>query len=110
MNKHVKLVEEESIKDTTLGIKDSEQNNTELNNISLPLNTKNNSNILTLIFRNQLSNDLTLFIDITKIITISDIINLLLLNLKISKSESVIRLFFKGRPLKNDEKIVDISK
>ena len=110
MNKHVKLVEEESIKDTTLGIKDSEQNNTELNNISLPLNTKNNSNILTLIFRNQLSNDLTLSIDITKIITISDIINLLLLNLKISKSESVIRLFFKGRPLKNDEKIVDISK
>ena len=110
MNKHVKLVEEESIKDTTLGIKDSEQNNTEINNISLPLNTKNNSNILTLIFRNQLSNDLTLFIDITKIITISDIINLLLLNLKISKSESVIRLFFKGRPLKNDEKIVDISK
>ena len=110
MNKHVKLVEEESIKDTTLGIKDSEQNNTEINNISLPLNTKNNSNILTLIFRNQLSNDLTLFIDITKIITISDIINLLLLKLKISKSESVIRLFFKGRPLKNDEKIVDISK
>ena len=110
MNKHVKLVEEESIKDTTLGIKDSEQNNTEINNISLPLNTKNNSNILTLIFRNQLSNDLTLSIDITKIITISDIINLLLLNLKISKSESVIRLFFKGRPLKNDEKIVDISK
>ena len=110
MNKHVKLVEEESIKDTTLGIKDSEQNNTEINNISLPLNTKNNSNILTLIFRNQLSNDLTLSIDITKIITISDIINLLLLKLKISKSESVIRLFFKGRPLKNDEKIVDISK
>ena len=110
MKKHVKLVEEESIKDTTLGIKDSEQNNTEINNISLPLNTKNNSNILTLIFRNQLSNDLTLSIDITKIITISDIINLLLLKLKISKSESVIRLFFKGRPLKNDEKIVDISK
>ena len=110
MNKHVKLVEEESIKDTTLGIKDTEQNNTEINNISLPLNTKNNSNILTLIFRNQLSNDLTLSIDITKIITISDIINLLLLKLKISKSESVIRLFFKGRPLKNDEKIVDISK
>ena len=110
MKKHVKLVEEGSIKDTTLGIKDSEQNNTELNNISLPLNTKNNSNILTLIFRNQLSNDLTLSIDITKIITISDIINLLLLKLKISKSESVIRLFFKGRPLKNDEKIVDISK
>ena len=110
MKKHVKLVEEGSIKDTTLGIKDSEQNNTEINNISLPLNTKNNSNILTLIFRNQLSNDLTLSIDITKIITISDIINLLLLKLKISKSESVIRLFFKGRPLKNDEKIVDISK
>jgi len=110
MKKHEKLVEEESIKDKTLVIKDSEQNNTEINNISLPLKIKNNSNILTLIFRNQLSNDLILSIDITKIITISDIINLLLLKLKVSKSENIIRLFFKGRPLKNDEKIVDISK
>ena len=107
MNNHEKLNEEESLKDTSLDIKDSKQNIIEK---YLPLNSKINSNILTLIFRNQLSSDITLSIDKSKIMTISDIINILLEKLKVSKSENIIKLFFKGRPLKTDEKIEDISK
>ena len=107
MNNHEKLNEEESLKDTSLDIKDSKQNIIEK---YLPLNSKINSNILTLIFRNQLSSDITLSIDKSKIMAISDIINILLEKLKVSKSENIIKLFFKGRPLKTDEKIEDISK
>jgi hypothetical protein len=107
MRKHEKLVEETSLKDTTLGIKDPEHNITDIN---LPLNIKKDSNIISLIFRNQLSNDITLLIDKSKIITISDIIDILLSKLNVSQSDNIIRLFFKGRPLKTEEKINDISK
>ena len=110
MEKYNTFVEESSLKDTTLEVKEFDNNNSQVNNSYLPLDSKINSNILNLIFRNQLSNDICLSIDKTKIITIGDIINLLLEKLKVSKSESVIRLFFKGRPLKNEEKIIDISK
>ena len=106
MRKHEKLTEEASLKNTSLEFKDK----TQMNNTCLPLDSKINSNILSLIFRNQLSNDITISFDKTKIITIEDIINILLSKLKVSKTESVIRLFFKGRPLHNDEKIEDISK
>ena len=109
MKKHEKLIEENSLKDTTLGIKETEQNNVQSTNLYLPLNSKINPNYLYLIFRNQLSDDITLEIDKTKIITITDIINLLLSKLNRSKTEKIIRLFFKGRPLKNEEKINDIS-
>lgn len=110
MKKYDKFVEESSLKDTTLEVKESYPNNYQANTSYLPLDSKMNSNLLNLIFRNQLSNDIYLSIDKSKITTIGDIINLLLDKLKVSKSESIIRLFFKGRPLKNEEKIIDISK
>ena len=110
MQKYNKFIEESSIKDTTLEVKENEQNNSGINKTYLPLDSRINSNELILIFRNQLSNDISLSIDQTKITTIGDIINLLLEKLKVSKSESIIKLFFKGRPLKDDEKINDISK
>ena len=110
MEKYNTFVEESSLKDTTLEVKESDHNNSQVNNSYLPLDSKINSNILNLIFRNQLSNDICLSIDKTKIITIGDIINLLLEKLKVSKSESIIRLFFKGRPLKNEENIKDLGK
>ena len=109
MKKHEKLIEENSQKDTTIGIKETEQNINQTNNIYFPLNHNKNPNYLYLIFRNQLSNDITLEIDKTKIKTINELINLLLSKLKVSKSENIIRLFFKGRPLKKEEKIADIS-
>jgi hypothetical protein len=110
MQKYNKFIEESSIKDTTLEVKETEQNNSGINKTYLPLDSKINSNELILIFRNQLSNDISLSIDKAKITTIGDIINLLLEKLKVSKSESIIKLFFKGRPLKDDERINDISK
>lgn len=106
MKKYDKFVEEIDLKTK---IKDSSQNNTEMNNTYLPLESKIEQNNLILIFRNQLSNDITISIDKSTIITISDLINLLLSKLKASKTESLIRLFFKGRPLKKEEKIEDIS-
>ena len=109
MKKYEKFVEETTLKATSLELKDSSQNNTEMNNTYIPLESKIDQNILTLIFRNQLSNDITISIDKSKIITISDLINILLSKLKVSKTETLIRFFFKGRPLKKEEKIEDIS-
>ena len=110
MRKHEKLIEESTLKNTTLDLKESIHDNSQMNNTYLPLQSQSNSNILTLIFRNQLSKDISITIDKSRIITISDIIDILLSKLKVSKSESLIRLFFKGRPLKKEEKIQDISK
>ena len=110
MRKHEKLIEESTLKNTTLDLKESTHDNFQMNNTYLPLQSQSNSNILTLIFRNQLSKDISITIDKSRIITISDIIDILLSKLKVSKSESLIRLFFKGRPLKKEEKIQDISK
>ena len=110
MRKHEKLIEESTLKNKILDFKDSTHDNFQMNNTYLPLESKLNSNFLTLIFRNQLSNDISITIDKSKIITISDIINILLSKLKVSKKESQIRLFFKGRPLKKEKKIQDISK
>lgn len=89
MKKHNKLIEESAINKNALDVKDQSYNNSHMNNTLFPLNTHENPNIITLIFRNQLSNDVTLLIDKTKIITISDIIDLLLKKLKVSKSESI---------------------
>ena len=109
MRKHEQLIEETSLKNTSSEFKQSIDKDSQINNTCLPLNSKINSNILALIFRNQLSNDIMISIDKTKIITISDIINILLSKLNVSKTENIIRLFFKGRPLQKDEKIEDIS-
>lgn len=108
MKKYDKFIEESTLKDSNIEVKESEQNTFTGNNNHLLEDSKINPNILNLIFRNQLSNDISLSIDKSKITTIEDITNLLLEKLKVSKSESIIRLFFKGRPLKNIERINDI--
>ena len=73
---------------------------------------KSNNDEITLIFRNQLSSDTLLKFNQSKISTlkISDITEKLLSTLNKSKSDSYVRLFFKGRPLKEEEKIKDLCK
>ena len=109
MKKHNVLIEESPINNNTYEQKETD-NNTQMNNTFIPLNINEDPNKIILIFRNQLSNDITLMIDKSKVITINDVIDLLLKSLKVSKSESIIRLFFKGRPLQKDEKIENISR
>ena len=109
MKKHNILIEESINNNNTYELKDTDNNN-QMNNTFIPLNINDNPNKIMLIFRNQLSNDITLMIDKSKVITINDVIDLLLKRLKVSKSESIIRLFFKGRPLQKDEKIENISR
>ena len=77
---------------------------------SLKQKTENkNQNKMTIIFRNQLSDDIFIEINTSKIKTISDLTNLLLLKLKKKKSTK-IRLFFKGRPLKSEEELSTLRK
>ena len=103
MSQHKILVEEPSLNVETLEVKNNE---TEENTTHKP----KNPNEIYLIFRNQISKDTNILIDKTKIKTVGDIINILLEKLKISQEDKYIRLFFKGRPLKEDENISDISK
>lgn len=79
------------------------------NTVIINHNNKNNK-IINLIFRNQLSDDITLEINKSKIKTISDIIDLLFTEIKQQKSAKHIRLFFRGRPLKTEEKIKNLRK
>ena len=72
------------------------------------VNKNKNNKTIKLIFRNQLSNDTTIEINKLKIKTISDIIDLLFNEIKQNKSNCTIRLFFKGKPLKNEEKIKNL--
>ena len=102
--KYNKLYEDSSIKSNIIEVKNSEQNEI----TKIPSNN-NNPNNIRLIFRNQLSIDIALIIDKSKILTISDIITLLLSKLKIIQTEKIIRLFFKGRPLAPEEKIKDLG-
>lgn len=69
----------------------------------------NNNEEITLIFRNQSSKDTTLKINLSKIDKISNLSEELLSKLGKSKIESYIRFFFKGRPLKNEEKLKDLG-
>ena len=71
---------------------------------------ESNNNEITLIFRNQLSADTMINLNKTKLSSfkISDITDILLSKLNKSKEESCIRFFFKGRPLKQEEKIKDL--
>ena len=107
MSNHHILVEEPSLNVDTLEVKNTDEKNETGNKI---LNIPKNANEIYLIFRNQLSKDTILLIDKTKIKTVGDIINLLLEKLKISSEDKYIRLFFKGRPLHNDELIEKLSK
>ena len=81
--------------------------NSELNDSKI--NISNISEEITLIFRNQLSKDTTLNINIQKVNNISNLSDELLNKLGKSKTQSYIRFFFKGRPLKNEEKIKDLG-
>jgi hypothetical protein len=81
--------------------------NSELNDSRI--NISNKSEEITLIFRNQSSKDTTLNINLSKIHNISNLSDELLSKLGKSKLESYIRFFFKGRPLKNEEKIKDLG-
>ena len=81
--------------------------NSELNDSRI--NISNKSEEITLIFRNQSSKDTTLNINLSKIHNISNLSEELLSKLGKSKLESYIRFFFKGRPLKNEEKIKDLG-
>ena len=71
---------------------------------------ESNNNSITLIFRNQLSADTMINLNKKNISSfkISDITDILLSKLNKSKEESYIRFFFKGRPLKQEEKIKDL--
>ena len=68
-----------------------------------------NKKEITLIFRNPSSKDTTLNIDLLKIKNISNLSEELLNKLGKSKNDSYIRFFFKGRPLKNEEKIKNLG-
>ena len=72
-------------------------------------NISENNEEITLIFRNPTSKDTTLNINLSKIKNISNLSDELLSKLGKSKIGSYIRFFFKGRPLKNEEKIKDLG-
>ena len=82
------------------------------NNEQKKLLNDSNNNEINIIFRNQLSSDTILQFNKSNFSSykISDIIDLLLSKLNKSKSEFYIRLFFRGRPLKKEEKIKDLCK
>ena len=107
MSNHQILVEEPALNIDTLEVKNSDDKDKTDNKV---MNIPKNANEINLIFRNQLSKDTILLLDKTKIKTVGDIINLLLEKLQISSEDKYIRLFFKGRPLHNDELIEKFSK
>ena len=82
--------------------------NLELNDSKI--NISNTKEEISLIFRNPSSKDTSLNIDLSKIQKVSNLSEELLSKLGVSKTESNIRFFFKGRPLKNEENIKDIGK
>ena len=98
---NVLISEEESI--------NSNNNNNNNNNNSINLNINNNinkPNELNLIFRNQLSEDTHLTLDLNISKSIFDIKKILYEKLDIKEaSNKILKLFFKGRPLRDDEQI-----
>ena len=82
--------------------------NLELNDSKI--NISNTKDEISLIFRNPSSKDISLNIDLSKIQKVSNLSEELLSKLGVSKTESNIRFFFKGRPLKNEENIKDLGK
>ena len=82
--------------------------NLELNDSKI--NISNTKEEISLIFRNPSSKDSSLNIDLSKIQKVSNLSEELLSKLGVSKTESNIRFFFKGRPLKNEENIKDLGK
>ena len=82
--------------------------NLELNDSKI--NISNNNEEISLIFRNPSSKDTSLNIDLSKTKKVSNLSEELLSKLGKSKTDSYIRFFFKGRPLKYEENIKDLGK
>ena len=82
--------------------------NLELNDSKI--NISNTNEEISLIFRNPSSKDTSWNIDLSKTKKVSNLSEELLSKLGVSKTESNIRFFFKGRPLKNEENIKDLGK
>ena len=82
--------------------------NLELNDSKI--NISNSKQEISLIFRNPSSKDTSLNIDLSKTQKVSNLCEELLSKLGVSKTESNIRFFFKGRPLKNEENIKNLGK
>ena len=94
---NVLISEEESI---------NNNNNNNNNSINLNVNNINKSNELNLIFRNQLSEDTHITLDLNISKSIFDIKKILYEKLDIKEtSNEIIKLFFKGRPLRDDEQL-----
>ena len=94
---NVLISEEESI---------NNNNNNNNNSINLNVNNMNKSNELNLIFRNQLSEDTHITLDLNISKSIFDIKKILYEKLDIKEtSNEIIKLFFKGRPLRDDEQL-----
>ena len=95
---NVLISEEESI--------NNNNNNNNNNSINLNVNNMNKSNELNLIFRNQLSEDTHITLDLNISKSIFDIKKILYEKLDIKEtSNEIIKLFFKGRPLRDDEQL-----
>lgn len=73
-------------------------------------NQNDNNDNIELIFRNQMSEDTKINFPKGNSFHVSDIKVKLLKTLKLDEKNNDIKLFFNGRPLKNEEYIESISK
>ena len=73
-------------------------------------NTFDNKKNVELVFRNQMSEDTILNFSKGISLHISDIKKTLLKKLNLDENNNDIKLFFKGRPLKNEENLDSLSK
>ncbi len=73
-------------------------------------NTFDNKKYVELVFRNQMSEDTILNFSKGISLHISDIKKTLLKKLNLDENNNDIKLFFKGRPLKNEENLDSLSK
>ena len=73
-------------------------------------NSLDNKNYVELVFRNQMSEDTKIHFSKGLALNVSDIKKTLLKTLKLDENNNDIKLFFKGRPLKNEENLDSLSK
>ena len=73
-------------------------------------NTFDNKKYVELVFRNQMSEDTILNFSKGISLHISDIKKTLLKKLNLDENNNDIKLFIKGRPLKNEENLDSLSK
>jgi hypothetical protein len=73
-------------------------------------NSLDNKKYVELVFRNKMSEDTILTFSKGISLNISEIKKALLKTLKLDENNTDIKLFFKGRPLKNEENLDSLSK